>query len=440
MDPLTRAETLQILSFMGVEIPKNTKLPGDLLDKRLQDALNAAQNRDNLPITPPLDPETTKKWPVRLNPPERESLRKKVWRGSMEEAQNIIHARETLGEYRRGLFQDPFWDLRQTMMNLGDDIDKGLKWLTIEDPDHQLFSINVRLLPTLQIDFGTPGIVVLYRAFNRATVLEAIKWIQNQGALHGVNKPGLNRTIISASPLEAKLILKLLEVNSKLLSPHYNPPRDSFEEEFKVSILLPIGPLGFSDLGRLSNDPGCAVCGKERKSRCSQCQSVSYCSVACQKADWPTHKQTCRSLKGGRWCTIPFRVCPPGEGGQPKPRSTRLDVNHPQPWTDADRTWPHEDDPPPPNIHGDKAFLVKMQAPLVVWAYPAFLVYDRQHSFGEVFFSAQDGLEVYAEFMEEVQGPRGGYRGGKMYRWARRTGERELTVCLDKEPTTEIKW
>ena len=161
---------------------------------------------------------------------------------------------------------------------------------------------------------------------------------------------------------------------------------------------------------------------------------------ACPKADWPTHKQVCRSLKGGHWCTIPFRVCPPGEGGLPKPRSTRLDVNHPRPWADADCTWPHEDDPPPPNIHGDKPFLVKMQAPLVVWAYTAFLVYDRQHSFGEVFFSAQDGLETYAAFMEEVQSPRGGYRGGKMYRWARRTGERELTVCLDKEPTTEIKW
>ena len=145
MDPLTRAETLHILSFMGVEIPKNTKLPSELLDKRLQDALNSAQNRDQLPITPPLDPETAKKWPVRLNPPERESLRKAIWRGTREEAQNIIRARQMTGEYRRGLFKDPFWDLRQTIMSLGDDIDKGLRWLTIEDPDHLLFSINVRV-------------------------------------------------------------------------------------------------------------------------------------------------------------------------------------------------------------------------------------------------------------------------------------------------------
>ena len=111
-------------------------------------------------------------------------------------------------------------------------------------------------------------------------MLEAVQWIQTQSALRGSDK-GMRepRSTIVASPLEAKLILKLLEVNSKLLSPHYQPPRDKSEEEFKLSILLPIGPLGFYELGRLSNDPGCAVCGKERKSRCSQCQSVSYCSV-----------------------------------------------------------------------------------------------------------------------------------------------------------------
>ena len=67
-------------------------------------------------------------------------------------------------------------------------------------------------------------------------------------------------------------------------------------------------------------------------------------------------------------------------------------------------------------------------------------MYDRQHSFGEVFFAMEDSPEAYAAFVREVQGPRGGYQGGKMYRWARRTGEKELTVCLDKEPTTEIKW
>ncbi len=120
--------------------------------------------------------------------------------------------------------------------------------------------------------------MVLYRAFNRATVFEALKWIRTQADRDGT-KGRMNRTTICASPLEAKLIMKLLDVNAKLLSPHYRPPRDSFEEGFQVSILLPIGPLGFAELGRLSNDPGCAVCGKERKSRCSQCQSVSYCSV-----------------------------------------------------------------------------------------------------------------------------------------------------------------
>jgi len=35
------------------------------------------------------------------------------------------------------------------------------------------------------------------------------------------------------------------------------------------------------------------VCGKVATKWCSGCNSISYCSVACQKADWPTHKLVC---------------------------------------------------------------------------------------------------------------------------------------------------
>ena len=39
--------------------------------------------------------------------------------------------------------------------------------------------------------------------------------------------------------------------------------------------------------------PGCVVCGKETKSRCTACWLVRYCSKECQKQHWPVHKQTC---------------------------------------------------------------------------------------------------------------------------------------------------
>ena len=31
--------------------------------------------------------------------------------------------------------------------------------------------------------------------------------------------------------------------------------------------------------------------------RCSGCNSISYCSTACQREDWPNHKITCRILQ-----------------------------------------------------------------------------------------------------------------------------------------------
>ena len=38
----------------------------------------------------------------------------------------------------------------------------------------------------------------------------------------------------------------------------------------------------------------CGGLGKPKLLVCSSCKSVSYCSVDCQKADWKTHKGTCR--------------------------------------------------------------------------------------------------------------------------------------------------
>ncbi|KAK8210657.1 hypothetical protein IWZ01DRAFT_287130 [Phyllosticta capitalensis] len=38
----------------------------------------------------------------------------------------------------------------------------------------------------------------------------------------------------------------------------------------------------------------CAMCGKEEARHCTRCKSIAYCSTACQKADWVTHKLLCR--------------------------------------------------------------------------------------------------------------------------------------------------
>lgn len=48
-----------------------------------------------------------------------------------------------------------------------------------------------------------------------------------------------------------------------------------------------------------SQNAGCAgMCGLlENLHKCKGCYSVSYCSVACQKKDWPSHKKECKQKK-----------------------------------------------------------------------------------------------------------------------------------------------
>ncbi|KAI8462871.1 MAG: hypothetical protein J3K34DRAFT_446096 [Monoraphidium minutum] len=43
----------------------------------------------------------------------------------------------------------------------------------------------------------------------------------------------------------------------------------------------------------------CAVCGKGRDQGklkvCTGCGAVHYCSAACQKEDWPSHRRACKA-------------------------------------------------------------------------------------------------------------------------------------------------
>lgn len=53
---------------------------------------------------------------------------------------------------------------------------------------------------------------------------------------------------------------------------------------------------------RMNAPPDCNVCSKPTALHCNGCSHVthiatSYCSKACQKADWPKHKETCRMRK-----------------------------------------------------------------------------------------------------------------------------------------------
>lgn len=91
----------------------------------------------------------------------------------------------------------------------------------------------------------------------------------------------------------------------------------------------------------------------------------------------------------------------------------------------------------PANMHGERLFLVKIT--LRQDTQDSFSIYDRQNSIDIHFLKSEDHA-LFDEMRFEAQGPRGNYGGLKMYRWARRISDWELSLCVDKEPQTNIKW
>ena len=44
----------------------------------------------------------------------------------------------------------------------------------------------------------------------------------------------------------------------------------------------------------IPHNPKCTVCGTKTKNVCQKCKGFYYCSVECQKKDWPNHKKICK--------------------------------------------------------------------------------------------------------------------------------------------------
>ena len=105
----------------------------------------------------------------------------------------------------------------------------------------------------------------------------------------------------------------------------------------------------------------------------------------------------------------------------------------------ASQTYQPDDSQAPPNDHGDNLFLIKMQVGLGAAPPQHMMLYDRKRSF-QLFFHRAGDPALFEDFHGEMCGQRGGHGGLKMYRYAKRTGDWELSVCLDRAPTADVKW
>ena len=141
-------------------------------------------------------------------------------------------------------------------------------------------------------------------------------------------------------------------------------------------------------------------------------------SLECQRSDWPTHRASCSALKGGRWCTIRVRdsllphVDPATLLGGEKDKSLYLVTlnrhsQHGLGTSNKDaRPYP-TGTVAPPNVWGDKPFLIKVQIGMNSQDPGDMMLYDRKRSF-QLFFLRPDDPALFRDFSAEMRGPRRG--------------------------------
>merc|ERR1712098_572768 len=115
---------------------------------------------------------------------------------------------------------------------------------------------------------------------------------KNQLSANAVGEEILTVQSISQIILESEQSEFFLKLVSDLPEKSALIPTESHAEKIKFDILVG----NFRVLMKCAN---CGVLEKSEKQfqKCSRCGFVFYCSKACQKSDWPNHKQICKEIK-----------------------------------------------------------------------------------------------------------------------------------------------
>ena len=159
--------------------------------------------------------------------------------------------------------------------------------------------------------------------------------------------------------------------------------------------------------------------------------------AACQRADWPTHRANRRDLQaaaGARFLAT-ITSSPPFPSSLVSRRTRCMSP----PSTDSTASTPVSQTRTCGNSTETVRRPRRTSGATSSSSSSSKRIYDRKRSF-DFYFLRKDIPAVFADFYAEMCGPHGGYGGLKMYRWAKRTGDWELKVCLDRAPTTDTRW
>lgn len=189
------------------------------------------------------------------------------------------------------LYADAFMDARQTSRHLARNFEQGMTSMIMRDKeDSQAICIRVRLLShVLSTSLTFSQILGIHQLDKNTPLVSLIYEIGTSSDPHGINSTiawvsQLTRAtgglpVIHSTIQEQALFRKLLAENERRVSSSFKPTKTKYETTFKASFVVPISPLNQIDIGKLTYNTGCIVCGSKTTSRCAQCQTVSYCGT-----------------------------------------------------------------------------------------------------------------------------------------------------------------
>ncbi|KZV68069.1 hypothetical protein PENSPDRAFT_634839 [Peniophora sp. CONT] len=420
----SRADILAQLESMGVDSLGSTKIPTSVLEDKLNRALSLAERVPEFSDSEhPIDPSKLPAWtntkdlgslfPGGTNPGDLATVRA-MFRGRIPTILSSVRA---------------FSDVQRTVKEIAQNYVDGHEYSYIRD-EHDRSAIHFRVLGIYELN-ETPLVSLAYETDNTRHLYKTNDFIDAR-----VKAGARNIARITCTLEEQALLRHLLHLNSTRVAPGYQPRLERAEDRYTTSFLLPLAELSQAQIGRLSSNDGCHVCWAPASSGryCTSCNMVKFCGRNCQRGDQKIHKDFDARMKGGTWTDATFVVNPVIDGKQ----MFTATINH----SSGQLSEPSKSLDAPENVHGDNATLVKIQRPL---AKPetndendaaCMLVYDRYRTFtGHIF--KKDNPELWGKAMKLMPY---GSESVRVYRFAKRTGDWTLSVCLDREPFGKPVW
>ncbi|KAL5521014.1 hypothetical protein ACEPAG_8936 [Sanghuangporus baumii] len=423
MASISKDESIRILDSMGVRYPADTKFTRDALVEKLMKAIDMTQRVANL-VPRRINPEDLKTWQEGDGTKSR-TLMQVYQECSLDECAHNWLREQLTGNRNVPLYTNVFSDVRQTLMGIAHHYfgPHSCKIFLVEDAE-QTYSITFRLLGIYSLDdsIPIPLVSVLYDHGSGPGLARAYDFLSTRADV----VPKFKTTLP-----ELKLLVKILEQNSKRVAASFKPSRHFSERTHARSFLLPLRALTAENINSLTKS-SCFRCGVRAVSRCSACQSVAYCSKECQASHWKEHKKLCNPLSKGTWQMVRFSL---PEAPEDQASSILITNKNAMPSELMKQVW-NLNVSPPENVHGSTPFIVKIQVP-VLGNKTGMMVYDRRRSFVGCIYSEADP-SAYARIDNLVRTQ--GIMGLKIYRWAKMVGDWTLDICLDAEPDESVQW